>query len=194
MSDERRIRARLLRLGDQLFTRDGWQTIRGLLIFEDPDQVTVYTDQRDDDRTSGWSFALADHVISRPAPEGAGLDRPDRADVPAVGDIALSRPVTGDRDMSCPDWCIEHYAGGDRQQQTNHAGFPHSARVADVWTGEPLELGLWLERRDDRETGETETFGVLEVKRLASDVELTIEDMRYLAAKLLRLADSAEKR
>ncbi|GIF11635.1 DUF6907 domain-containing protein [Actinoplanes teichomyceticus] len=159
-------RAQFLRVGTQVMTEDGWQTIRGLVIFADADQVTVFTPQRDDEWTGGWRFRFNEMVRYRDA-------------APADG---------------CPAWCTEHYDGGERRQQRCHSSFPQSVPVADVYAGTRRELGVWLERRDDRETGVAETVGILEVRRLAEDVELTPDAMRQLAELLQQLADQADGR
>ena len=160
------IRAQFLRVGWQVLTEDGWQTINGLVIFADADQVTVHTSQRDDVWTSGWRFTFNQIVETR-----------------------SGGPATG-----CPEWCVEHYDGGERMQQRNHASFPQSVNVANTYTGEPVEMGIWLERRDCGETGSSETVGILEVGKIVEDIELTPDQMRRLAAKLRNLADRAEGR
>ena len=60
---------------------------------------------------------------------------------------------------------------------------------ANVWTGDPLELGYWAERRDDPDV--QETVLVLEVSKLADDIELTPDAMRVFAARLIGLANRA---
>jgi hypothetical protein len=57
--------AGLVRLGDDLLTGDGWQTVRGLLLFTDSDQAAAYTDERDDETGDGWEFQLDDVVTVR---------------------------------------------------------------------------------------------------------------------------------
>ena len=76
-------------------------------------------------------------------------------------------------DMACPSWCREHYVAGERGEQTIHAGFPLSVHVAESYSGDHRDLGLWLERRANRETGEIETVGTIEVGIIAEDVDLT---------------------
>jgi hypothetical protein len=93
----------------------------------------------------------------------------------------------------CPRWCTEHYDGGEQNRERNHSSFPETVNVVEVYTGQPRELGLWLERRDCRDTGSSETVGVLEVRLLSEDVELAPDQMRRLAAKLQVLADQADR-
>lgn len=170
MSSERQIRAQFVQVGTHLLTPDGWQQIRGVLAFQEDDksldQVTVYTDEKTLDDSNGWEYRFNDLVRTR-------------GEVPA--------------ESGCPVWCVEHYRGGERLEQTNHASFPESVNVVEVCTGEPHEMGLWLERRDDRETGETEVVGLLEIARIQEDVELPPEGLRLLARKLTELADLAER-
>ncbi|GIF06356.1 DUF6907 domain-containing protein [Actinoplanes siamensis] len=160
------IQAQFLRVDTQVKTEDGWQTIRGLVVFADADQVTVFTDQCDDEKTNGWRYRFNQLVQWRAA-------------------AVVAR---------CPEWCTEHYDGGERMQERNHSSFPQSVIVVGACTGEPRELGFWLERRDYRETGGSETVGVLEVGRIAEDVELTPDQMRLLAKRLRRLADQTDGR
>lgn len=93
------------------------------------------------------------------------------------------------RPAGCTSWCIEHYTGAEGD--SCHAGVPLSVDAADVYTGERIELGLWLEHRHHAIDGTSETVGVLEVRRLAEDIELTPAAMRLLAGKLMVLADQA---
>jgi hypothetical protein len=59
--------ASALRLGDELLTGEGWQRIRGLMMFQDPEQVTAFTDEHDEDEGNGWDFCLDDLVrVRRP--------------------------------------------------------------------------------------------------------------------------------
>jgi hypothetical protein len=45
-----------LRLGDEVLTPDGWQTITGIMIFKDSGQVSAFTDERDPEHSDGWQF------------------------------------------------------------------------------------------------------------------------------------------
>ncbi|HEX8346254.1 MAG TPA: hypothetical protein VF657_16170 [Actinoplanes sp.] len=182
----RQVLAPALRVGRQLLTDDGWQTIKGLVVFEDANQVTVFTDEKDDLWTDGWPHKLDDQVLTRLQPtaeqeyQQRRRERMERRRLRRLAKAAAS----------CPGWCIEHYDAG-KPVQRNHAGEPHSVDAANAWTGDHVEVGFWLERRDDRDTGETETVGILECKTL-DDVELTPANMRLLARKLMSLADRAE--
>lgn len=168
MSSERQIRAQFLRVGTQLLTPDGWQTITGMLAFQEDDQsadqVTIHTPERTIDNSDGWPFRFGEMVTTR-------------GKVPA--------------ETGCPAWCIEHYSGGPHLAQRLHASAPGSVPVVEACTGEAREIGLWVERRVDEETGEVETFGILELKTL-EDVELPAERLRELARKLGELADMVE--
>lgn len=165
---ERQIRAQFLRVGTQLLTPDGWQTITGMLAFQEDDQsadqVTIHTPERTIDNSDGWSFRFGEMVTTR-------------GKVQAEND--------------CPSWCCEHYKAGDRLTKGNHASFPESVPAVECCTGEVREIGLWAERRTDEETGEVETLGVLELKTL-EDVELPPERLRELARKLTELAEMVE--
>jgi hypothetical protein len=90
---------------------------------------------------------------------------------------------------NCPPWCVEHYQGDGGAW--NHSSYPETAVGADVCTGAPLELGYWVERRDDHDV--KETVVVLEVSKLAGDIELTPDAMRVLAARLISLADRSQR-
>lgn len=168
--NERRIRAQFLRVGTQLLTPDGWQTITGMLIFQEDDQsadqVTIHTPERTIDNSDGWPFRFGELVTTR-------------GEVPAETD--------------CPPWCTEHYRGGERLQQKNCSSFPDSVLAVEACTGTPRELGFWAERRLDRETGETEQFGIIEMRSTLEDLELTPEQLRELARKLGDLADMVEQ-
>lgn len=61
----RRVHAARLLVGQELLTPDGWQHINGLIVFRDADQVSVFTDQRDDEHTDGWRFTLNERVKVR---------------------------------------------------------------------------------------------------------------------------------
>lgn len=54
-----------LRLGDDLLTDDGWQTIQGLVFFADCGQASVFTDERDDENSDGWQLQVDDAVKAR---------------------------------------------------------------------------------------------------------------------------------
>jgi hypothetical protein len=167
---ERQLRAQFIQVGTHLLTPDGWQQVRGVLVHAEDekslDQVTVYTPQRDMDTSTGWEFRF-DHLLRV------------RDDAPAEAD--------------CPRWCVEHYRGGSRLEQSNCASFPDSVPVVEACTGVGRELGLWAERRVDRETGEVEAFGIIEMRSTLEDVELPPERLRELARKLTELADLVEQ-
>ena len=56
-----------LRLGDELLTDDGCQTVTGLMAFADSGKVQVFTDERDDETSDGWPLHLGDPVrVRRP--------------------------------------------------------------------------------------------------------------------------------
>lgn len=180
-----------LRIGRQLLTADGWQTIIGLMIFQETDQVVVWTPERPDDDTAdreGWKLRFDMPVRCRLEPTAEQLRNQkirDHAERRRLRRLAMAA-------AACPDWCIEHYDGDAAGRPArNHASEPLAVDAANIWTGDPVELGLWLERRDDRETGETTTIGVLEVRLLTDDVEMTPENMRLLAGKLMSLSDRA---
>lgn len=186
----RQIPAETLRVGRQLLTDDGWQTIKGLLIFDDADQVSVFTEERDDLLTDGWPFRFGDMVQTRLVPTAEQVyqrRRQERLERRRQRRLAMDA-------ARCPDWCVEHYDGGEPLRGRNHSSEPLSVDTADVWTGAKVELGLWMERRDDRDAGTTETVGVLEVRPISDDVELTPAAMRELARKLSSFADRAEMR
>jgi hypothetical protein len=88
---------------------------------------------------------------------------------------------------ACPPWCVEHYQG--EAGGWNHSSYPEVAIGANVWTGAAMELGYWVERRDDPDA--QETVVILEVSKLADDIELTPDAMRVLACRLIGLADRA---
>lgn len=178
------IRAESLRVGRQLLTEDGWQTIRGTVIFEDSDQVHIYTDERDDVESDGWRFHFGDRVQTRLEPTAEReykAKRHDRLERRRLQRLAQAA-------AGCPDWCVEHYDGGeDHGRQRNHSGPAMSVIGADVHTGAPKEFGFWLERRDSRDTGGTETVVVLEARPHAEDIELTPSAVLQLAARLSSL-------
>lgn len=167
--NSRQIRAQFLQVGTQLHTPDGWQTIRGLLVHAEDeqslDQVTVYTAERNMDTSNGWEFRFGALVTVR-------------GEVPAEDD--------------CPFWCTEHYRGGERMEQKNCSSSPMSVDAVEAFTGKEIELGFWAERRIDRETGEIESFGILEMRSTLEDLELTPERLHELARKLTELAEMVE--
>lgn len=57
--------AGLVRLGDELLTGDGWQTVTGLMAFTDSGLATVFTAERGPDTSDGWEHHLADVVRVR---------------------------------------------------------------------------------------------------------------------------------
>jgi uncharacterized protein DUF6907 len=182
--------AQSVAVGRQLLTPDGWQTINGLLIFADADQVSVFTDERDDLMTDGWRFTFGEPVQTRTVPteqQEHQARRIARREAHRLRRLAMAA-------AKCPDWCVEHYDGGDNGGQRNHSSEPLTVDAANVWTGDRIELGLWMERRDDRDTGEVETFGVLEVKPIQDNIELTAPAMRELARRLNSFADRVEMR
>jgi hypothetical protein len=91
---------------------------------------------------------------------------------------------------NCPPWCVDHYQGGGGTTW-NHSSYPETVIGANVWTGAPMELGYWVERRDDPDV--QETVVVLEVSKLAEDIELTPDAMRVFAARLIGLANRAQR-
>ncbi|WP_433369052.1 DUF6907 domain-containing protein [Actinoplanes sp. CA-142083] len=178
-----------LRVGKQLLTDDGWQTIRGLVMFADADQVSVYTDERDDVATSGWRFSFGDFVQTRLTPtaeeqyQQQHRERMERR----------RRQRAARAAAACPEWCIEHYDGDDGQErQTNHNGTTLTVIGADVEDGHPVEFGFWLERRDRKHTGGTETVVVLETRPHSEDIELTPDAVHLLAAQLQSLGHRAQ--
>jgi hypothetical protein len=98
--------ASALRLGDELLTDEGWQTVRGLMFFEASDQASVFTDERnDDDDSDGWQFHLADPVEVRRPMHAAEptLNRPERIVVSGKGWCVRcqdDRVITGPRVIS----------------------------------------------------------------------------------------------
>jgi hypothetical protein len=185
--------AHLLRVGKQLLSPDGWQTIIGLLVSQDTNQVVVWTGERPDDDTpgaEGWQFHFGDPVHTRLVPTAEQEYQRKRRERMAR---RQARRLAMDA-AHCPSWCIEHYDGQDDTgaHGRNHAGDTHTVMSASVYSGEPYELGFWLERRDDKATGTAETVGVLEVRLCKEDIELTPANLRLLASRLNSLADIAE--
>jgi hypothetical protein len=89
---------------------------------------------------------------------------------------------------NCPPWCVEHYQG--EGGTWNHSSYPEVVIGANVWTGAPMELGYWVERRDDPDV--QETVVVLEVSKLAEDIELTPDALAVFATRLIGLASRAK--
>lgn len=187
-TSEHDIAAQKLRVGCQVLTDDGWQTIQGLLVFQEPEQVTVYTDERDDLMTDGWRFELDQTVMTRKVPtqEQAYQQRlRERRERKRLRRLAMAA-------AECPDWCIEHYDAGERQEQRNHTGDVHTVEVRNAYTDATGgELGFWLEKRYDQENGEHESVVVLEVRLFTENLELTPENARLFASKVMSLADRA---
>lgn len=177
--------AQSLRVGKQLLTKDGWQTIKGMIVFDDPNQVDVFTAERDDETSDGWKFQFGDPAQTRLVPTAEQeYQRKRKERLAARQQRRLVRDAAG-----CPSWCTTHDNLEDERPR-NHSGEPVTAEAANLDTGQPLELCLWLERRDDRETGETETVGVLEFPAFGN-LEFTPAGMRDLASRLMSLADRA---
>lgn len=185
----REITAENLRIGKQLLTPDGWQDIYGLVVFEDSDQVSVFTPNRPDDTTDGWRFSFGDIVRTRLVPTAEQEYKRKRRE-------RLARKQARRLAMAaaeCPSWCVEHYDAKDENgDQRSHAGPPESVTGEESYSGKPAELGFWLERYDDHETGEVETVGVLEVRPHPQNINLTPAALRKLAERLNSLADRAE--
>lgn len=99
--------------------------------------------------------------------------------------IKLSRELSA---SACPEWCVEHYQG---EGVWNHSSYPETVIGADVCTGAPMELGYWVERRDDPDV--QETVVVLEVSKLAGDIELTPDALRVFATRLIGLANRSRQ-
>jgi hypothetical protein len=178
------VNAENLRVGRQLLTADGWQTIRGLIMFADADQVSIYTDERDDVETSGWSFGFGDRVQTRLEPTEEQLyqaRRRERLERKRLRRVAMEA-------AGCPEWCVEHYDGGTGQERArNHSAAPQAITGAHVYTGELRHLGFWLERRDNLVTGSAETVVVIETRPHNEDIEFTPEQILQLAARLSSL-------
>lgn len=187
------VNAENLRVGKQVLTEDGWQTIRGLVMFQGNGQVSVYTDERDDGHqdfeTDGWLYRFGDRVQTRLEPtDEQTYQRKRRERIERKRQRRLAMAAA-----ECPEWCVEHYDGGaGRAQERNHASAPLSVIGADVDEGAPVELGFWLERRDSRDTGGTETVIVIEVSPHARDIELTPCAVHQMAARLQSLGHRGE--
>jgi hypothetical protein len=97
----------------------------------------------------------------------------------------------------CPQWCIEHYdgtvepSGRIGSAQRNHSSALETVAGADASTGKPVEFEIWLERRDEKDTGVVETVGLLHTSIIHEDVELTPPAMLRLSARLSSLAHRA---
>lgn len=90
----RTIGAEGIRYGDYLLTGDGWQKVVGLLIFEDSDQVSVYTPEQDDEHTDGWRFSFGEPVQVR-------RTMPEMFEVPGrCSHCHADRTITGRRSVS----------------------------------------------------------------------------------------------
>jgi hypothetical protein len=86
----------------------------------------------------------------------------------------------------CPPGCVDHYSVEDT---ANHETMPRTVTGADVYTGEPREVSVWLEQRDTADVWEL--VGVLEqVGR--NDVEFSSYQMRELAAHIVAVADQLD--
>lgn len=56
-----------VRIGDEIDTPDGWQTVNGLLIFPDADQAALFTPEKDDIDSDGYQHSMLDPVrVRRP--------------------------------------------------------------------------------------------------------------------------------
>ncbi|MEU4161286.1 hypothetical protein [Actinoplanes sp. NPDC026670] len=192
-SPVRETRAENLRVGRQLLTADGWQTIRGLVMFQEADlsgsQVTVFTDQRDDLHTDGWRFEFGDEVHTRLHPTAEQeyqRRRQERAERKRQKRLAKAA-------AQCPEWCVEHYDGAMGEGRArNHSSAPETVTAAGADTGEAAEVSFWLERRDDRGTGSIETVGVVQLGGGREDIELTPEALLQLSARLSSMGHRAQ--
>jgi len=187
------VNAENLRVGKQLLTDDGWQTIRGAVVFSDADQVSIYTDERDDVETDGWRFHFGDRVQTKLTP----TEEEKRQERRRVRMERKRQRRLAAEAANCPPWCIEHYDGtvgpdgAIGSVQRNHSSTPETVAGKDAWTDKPVEFEIWLERRDEQDTGVVETVGLLHTSILHEDVELTPEAMLRLAARLSSLAHRA---
>jgi hypothetical protein len=205
-----RIPAQFIRIGKQILTEDGWQTTRGLVVFADPDQVSVFTDERNDIESDGWQFHFDEPVLTRLEPteeherarkfrqqslqrqaekQRAEAERQERlAQLERERQELLAKAAAG-----CPSWCVEHYDGGTGDERVrNHSSEPKSVVGADVHTGAPAELSFWLERRNSCQSGAAETVIVVETRPHADDIELSPHLVHQLAARLQSLGHRAE--
>lgn len=186
------IEAQYLRIGKQLLTEDGWQTIKGLSVFTDADQVRVFTDEREDGdadyTTDGWPFHFGDLVQTRLTPTAEQEYQAKR--LASIERKRLRRLAMAA--AQCPPWCVEHYETADDEAvRRNHNSGPVTVIGADAGTDAPVEFEFWLERRDSRYTGGAETVGVLHTSTIRDDVELTPDAMLLLSARLSSLANRA---
>nr|WP_221382768.1 hypothetical protein [Actinoplanes polyasparticus] len=181
--------AETLRVGKQINTTDGWQTIRGLVIFRECDQVSVFTDERDpDDVEEAWRFRFGDRVQTRLTPtaeEEYQQRRLARFEASRHRRLAMAA-------AECPAWCVEHYDCADDDVKRNHTSEPVTVIGADATTDAPVEFEFWIERRDSRYTGGAETVGVLHTRIVKEDIELTPDAMLLLSARLSSLAHRAQ--
>lgn len=189
----REVPAENLRVGRMLHTVGGWQVIRGLVMFQDADkstsQVTVFTDERDDVHTDGWTFRFGDPVQTRMEPTAEQEYRRVRQERLE----RKRRQRAAQAAARCPEWCVEHYDGRqDGERARNHSSAPETVTAAGADTNTPMEVAFWLERRDNHVTGETVTVGVLRGQETNEDVELTPELMLQLAGRLSSLAHRAQ--
>lgn len=194
------IEAQFIRIGKQILTEDGWQTTLGLFIFEESDQVNVFTDERDDIESEGWPFHFGDKVRTRLEPTADHeyqrkvweRKRRIRGRAERRAQQRLAMEAAG-----CPPWCVEHYDGTLGTDGSvgpavrNHASDPETVACAHPWAGKPVEFEFWVERRDGPDDGAVETVGILHTSILKEDVELTPEAMLRLSARLSSLAHRA---
>jgi hypothetical protein len=90
-----------VRMGDQLLTGDGWQTVVGQMVFDD--QTNVWTDVYNrDPETDGWKFDPADPVkVRRPLNTGDPvLNRGGFSAVAYCTGCSSDRLITGARHVS----------------------------------------------------------------------------------------------
>lgn len=183
------INAENVHCGRLVLTDDGWQTVKGLLAFQDADQVTLFTDERDDLNTDGWRFKFGDKVQVR-YPQSEEDERmrlrQAQAEKRRLRDLAAAA-------ANCPAWCVEHYdCAPDEPVKRNHSSGPVTVIGADAETDKPVEFEFWIERRDSRYTGGAETVGVLHTRIHEENIELTPDAMLLLSARLSSLAHRAQ--
>jgi hypothetical protein len=183
------VKAEDLRVGKQVLTTDGWQTIRGLVMFAECDQVSVFTNELDpDDVEEAWGYHFGDWVKTRLTPtqeQEYQAKRLARLEARRLQNLAMAA-------AKCPSWCVEHYDCDDDLVKRNHSSGPVTVIGADATTDEPVEFEFWLERRDSRHTGGAETVGMLHTRIVKEDIELTPDTMLLLAARLSSLAHRAQ--
>ena len=185
------VNAENVRCGKQLLTPDGWQTVIGLLVVQETDQVVVWTPERPDDDfrgTEGWRFHFGDRVQTR-LPEDLEVTYQERRRARLEENRRRRLSMAA---ADCPAWCVEHYDCSDEQVKRNHSSDPVTVIGADATTDEPVEFEFWLERRDSRHTGGAETVGMLHTRIVKEDIELTPDAMLQLAARLSSLAHRAK--